>query len=388
MVPQRRRVPVRPRDAAEGNGADDLVGFLDDAGRLLRAVRLGDGGDGAQPGHPRAGGRRASCDPTGSGPTRGSTPPTTCTPGPSCTSRASAGCASSRPPPARANGVPPYTRQRVPEPTGGASDSAGAQPSEELPVRGSPSSAEVAPDSASGSDGDSGAGAVWRRLLLGVLALAGALGLALIPRTVRGARRERRWAGGGRTEDAWAELRDTVVDVGRTWPVGLSPRAAGDRVATWFGRPVDDLTAGPAGDRRRGGPGGHGRPGPDRGRGGGGALRASGRRGAGGPACRRGGLCRGAAGRRHQRRQTPRRLAAALGAAAHQQRREPGEPGTTRSSTTPGSVGGSEAAVVVATALPPLLHALHEGAATHGRRCRHGRLGPAAAVDDGQAGCP
>lgn len=145
-------------------------------------------------------------------------------------------------PATRANGVPPYTRQRVPEPTGGASDSAGAQPSEELPDRGSPSSAEVAPDSASGSDGDSGAGAVWRRLLLGVLAVAGALGLALIPRTVRGARRERRWAGGGRTEDAWAELRDTVVDVGRTWPVGLSPRAAGDRVATWFGRPVDDLT--------------------------------------------------------------------------------------------------------------------------------------------------
>ncbi len=64
--------------------------------RLLRAVRLLDGGDGAGAGHPGPGRDRLPAAAAGRDRTPGSTAPTTCTPGPSCTSRAPAGCGSSR----------------------------------------------------------------------------------------------------------------------------------------------------------------------------------------------------------------------------------------------------------------------------------------------------
>ena len=84
-------------------------------GRLLRAVRRGDGGDGAARSASRRGSRSASCEPRPGRPrTPGSTARTTCTPGPRCTSAASAGCASSRPRSAAPAAVPAYTTQQVP----------------------------------------------------------------------------------------------------------------------------------------------------------------------------------------------------------------------------------------------------------------------------------
>jgi transglutaminase-like putative cysteine protease len=52
-------------------------------------------------------------------------------------------------------------------------------------------------------------------------------GLGLIPSRVRGRRRTRR-VRSGEAEQAWAEIRDTVTDLGLLWPTGVSPRAAGE----------------------------------------------------------------------------------------------------------------------------------------------------------------
>ena len=63
----------------------------------------------------------------------------------------------------------------------------------------------------------------WLQIASSVLSVL-ALGAALFaPATVR--RRRRRRRSSGDAEPAWAELRDTVVDLGLSWPDGRSPRA-------------------------------------------------------------------------------------------------------------------------------------------------------------------
>jgi hypothetical protein len=76
----------------------------------------------------------------------------------------------------------------------------------------------------------------WRTVAIGALGLAGLVVLALTPRFVRGRRRERRLVEG--PEPVWIELRDTVVDLGLTWPAGRSPRETGSHLVHYFGRPV------------------------------------------------------------------------------------------------------------------------------------------------------
>jgi hypothetical protein len=51
-------------------------------------------------------------------------------------------------------------------------------------------------------------------------------------------------------EPVWIELRDTVVDLGLTWPAGRSPRETGAHLVHYFGRPVGTDTS----DRPRHGP--------------------------------------------------------------------------------------------------------------------------------------
>ncbi|MBO0846049.1 MAG: transglutaminase domain-containing protein [Nocardioides sp.] len=77
----------------------------------------------------------------------------------------------------------------------------------------------------------------WSAILttLGVL-LALAL-LGLVPSLVRQARRRRRLE--GRAEDAWAELRDSAIDLGVSWPVSRSPHETGVQLAAWFGPEPD-----------------------------------------------------------------------------------------------------------------------------------------------------
>ena len=73
----------------------------------------------------------------------------------------------------------------------------------------------------------------------GVLAVL--VGLAFVPRLVRRRRREGRLGDG--PEPVWIELRDTVVDLGLTWPAGRSPRETGSYLVHYFGRPPGEDTA-------------------------------------------------------------------------------------------------------------------------------------------------
>ena len=76
--------------------------------------------------------------------------------------------------------------------------------------------------------GDGGGGFPLTELLGTVFALALLAAAGLVPMVVRRRRRARRLT--GTPEEVWAELRDTVVDLGLDWPAGLSPRATAERL--------------------------------------------------------------------------------------------------------------------------------------------------------------
>jgi transglutaminase-like putative cysteine protease len=74
----------------------------------------------------------------------------------------------------------------------------------------------------------------------GVVLILVAGGLALLPSRVRRRRRAAR-LNAGSAEGAWAELRDTVIDLGLPWPSGLSPRGIGGSLEGYL--PGDDRDA-------------------------------------------------------------------------------------------------------------------------------------------------
>lgn len=138
-------------------------------------------------------------------------------------------------PPGRASGVPGYTTARV-----DATDATGGpgvpRQSDELPARGESTGPSPSETDAAGSDGGAGSSFPW----LPVLATAGGLLvtglLLLLPRTLRQGRARRRRGAG--PEAAWAELRDTAVDLGVPWPPDRSPRETRDRLVGHLGAPV------------------------------------------------------------------------------------------------------------------------------------------------------
>jgi transglutaminase-like putative cysteine protease len=77
-------------------------------------------------------------------------------------------------------------------------------------------------------------GAGWRGTLIGTSITLVLLVILAAPATIRMRRRSGRLNGSGPAEEqveaAWAEIRDTVLDYGGSWPKG-SPRAIGDEVA-------------------------------------------------------------------------------------------------------------------------------------------------------------
>ena len=79
-----------------------------------------------------------------------------------------------------------------------------------------------------------GAGTSWGRTLVGTGIALVLLAILAAPATIRVRRRSGRLNGSGppeeQVEEAWAEIRDTVVDYGGSWPEG-SPRAIGDEMA-------------------------------------------------------------------------------------------------------------------------------------------------------------
>lgn len=132
-------------------------------------------------------------------------------------------------PQARTGQVPDYTTADFAPVTESPTPSA-SRSTELLPDRGN------TPSATAGSDSEDTSSIPWVPILAGLAGVAVLALLLLTPRLVRGARRRRRLAGD--IEDLWAELRDVARDLGHAWPVGRSPRRAGD----WLGR----LLAAPA----------------------------------------------------------------------------------------------------------------------------------------------
>ena len=138
----------------------------------------------------------------------------------------------------RAETVPAYTEFEFPAtPETDLPSSAGSEGAENRPTLGADPKEQNPQD----QGGATGGGIPWRPIAIGVLAVALLVGLAMLPRLVRRRRRERRLTEG--PEPVWIELRDTVVDLGLTWPAGRSPRETGAHLVHYFGRPVGTDTS-------------------------------------------------------------------------------------------------------------------------------------------------
>jgi transglutaminase-like putative cysteine protease len=118
----------------------------------------------------------------------------------------------------------------------------GLEPSDDVANPRDSESASAAPDKAKEEQQAQEAGTPfpWAPVLgvlAGVLVVAG---LVLLPRTVRRARRRRRLV--AEPEVAWAEVRDTAVDLQVPWRAARSPRETRDHLAHYLGHPLTDRT--------------------------------------------------------------------------------------------------------------------------------------------------
>jgi hypothetical protein len=131
--------------------------------------------------------------------------------------------------------VPPYTVGPVRKPGNGVpTNNPGGR------VTTDPASASASPvhdKFTTPSATSSGTHVPWLALLGGLAVLVLLVALGLVPSVVRRARRTRRLDGG--VEDAWAELRDTSVDLGVRWPASRTPHETGYLLAGWFGPDPD-----------------------------------------------------------------------------------------------------------------------------------------------------
>lgn len=133
----------------------------------------------------------------------------------------------------RAGSIPDYTTADFAPVTEEPSPSA-SRSTELLPDRGE------TPSAADGTAEEDTTSIPWVPILAGILALGVVVLLLLAPRLVRAARRRRRLDGD--VEDLWVELGDMARDLGHSWPVGRSPRRAGE----WLGRLLATPVAGGA----------------------------------------------------------------------------------------------------------------------------------------------
>ena len=142
-------------------------------------------------------------------------------------------------PPGRAEGVPDYTTEQVPE-TGNESAPQVPRQDDELPDRGNSESASPSEAAADSSGGD-GAGAVpWLPILGGLSGVLVMAALLLLPRGVRRSRARNRLGAG--PEAAWLELRDTARDLRVPWPPDRSPRETRDLLVEHLGASLDENT--------------------------------------------------------------------------------------------------------------------------------------------------
>lgn len=134
----------------------------------------------------------------------------------------------------RATTVPDYTTQ----PISGPDDLPTSNPSQDdlqdpVPSSTAPSARPEA-EQAGGAEGEDGS-LPWVPVLVGSALVALLVLLAFLPRWLRRRRRTLRLAAG--PEDAWLELRDTVRDLGLSWPNARSPRQTADVLVQRFGAP-------------------------------------------------------------------------------------------------------------------------------------------------------
>jgi transglutaminase-like putative cysteine protease len=138
-------------------------------------------------------------------------------------------------PSARARTVPSYTTGPVKKPSDPTTaNSAGGR------ITTDPASASAAPaqqGNQSTPTASTSTDVPWTAILGVVLGLVVLCLLGLVPSTIRRARRRRRLEGGA--EAAWAELRDSAIDLGVSWPARRSPHETGYLLAAWFGPEPD-----------------------------------------------------------------------------------------------------------------------------------------------------
>jgi transglutaminase-like putative cysteine protease len=145
--------------------------------------------------------------------------------------------------------VPPYTVQRLPS----ASPTASAQAPSSLPTQQNRlDRSSEAPGSSS-----SGGGPGWldgESVLVGLAGAVLLLALLALPRLVREGVRRRRWSRVDSpvalAEAAWAELRDTALDLGLAWDDGVTLRTRARDLVRAFGRDDGDDDALGRGQRR------------------------------------------------------------------------------------------------------------------------------------------
>ena len=131
--------------------------------------------------------------------------------------------------------APPWTRGNSGKNGGGTTPTTAATGKQlQSESAGSSQNARPAKDRTSRSSSTS---VPWLLVLEVLVAVAVGVALALVPRTLRRRRRTQRLAGGA--EEAWAELRDSAVDLGVAWPYARSPHETGHRLAAWFGHEPD-----------------------------------------------------------------------------------------------------------------------------------------------------
>lgn len=145
----------------------------------------------------------------------------------------------------RATTVPAYTTQDLPPATGLPTQ--GAEKSNDVAPRGESSSPKPSAEprhdqSANAAKADAGIFGWPILVATGLLVLL--LVVALVPRAVRRSRATSRLGGG--IELAWAEVRDTAVDLGVGWPTGRTPREVAGHLRTRFGAPGTSPDARPA----------------------------------------------------------------------------------------------------------------------------------------------
>ena len=143
----------------------------------------------------------------------------------------------------RAEAVPPYTAQNLPEqPESAPGDDASLSPGAQQSLGTNPRLDEGALPEGQSQQADRGF--PWAPVLGGVAGGLLVVLLLVLPRTVRRRQAVRRLTGS--PEPAWAELEATARDLGVPWPAGRSPRQTRDRLVDQLGSThPDDQVARP-----------------------------------------------------------------------------------------------------------------------------------------------